>query len=693
MGERRYSWGAIPAPGGSVPKGRAFGASGFLFFLLLVLMPYSAAGLNQTLNIVAVSSESEYQVGDRATVTTHILSAGAHADASTIDVILNHLRPMQRFVPVEQVATGVYESSFEILAADVLALAVRVSVRASVGSVQDYRIHYLFIDYKEIEVTSSTPRGSPGDLVDITVRIRQNGLLRDAPTLVLVARIATVGNEEEEPEELRLARTELGTYRAQYEVPHSITQDTAVSFFAWETAEVRISGGAVLFVDVPTKLLVWYHEVTLGPSETTLEVLVANETGWPEADARVALNYAYFDPFLLFSERNVSVSTDARGVASFTVSYPDARSTVGFWGTASTSSATQGFSGSLVPSTFVSTRKYEIVRDNPLDVLPPGEIASLRYAITEDGAPMSGQVLFYYALTGARLVAHGEVRSDDSGHFTIASAIPAGTTTIEFASRVSEFWFYDRDTVFSAHRLAVDLGEVFVGSMTRLVAALPDEASPWIALITFFPYRVAQGSFENSWAPASGSLAAYDVAVGTGKTLDHTVVVPRFLPKGEDYVLLVYAFPHRPVVTDADIYMFVQTIRIDNLPPTAVAQPTSLTLTTESVLEIDAAASFDRDGVVAAYDVSWGDGSITGWTADPSATHRYRHAGEYTVTIRVQDDNGAIGEVTYSVLVQATTFGMPTSIVLSAVGATTITAAAASLLLWRRLRRPPTPPL
>jgi len=188
VGERRYSWSAIPAPGGSVPKGRALGASGFLFFLLLVLMPYSAAGLNQTLNIVAVSSESEYQVGDRATVTIHILSAGAHADASTIDVILNHLRPMQRFVPVEQVATGVYESSFEILAADVLALAVRVSVRASVGGVQDYRIHYLFIDCKEIEVTSSTPRGSPGDLVDITVRIRQNGLLRDAPTLVLVAR-------------------------------------------------------------------------------------------------------------------------------------------------------------------------------------------------------------------------------------------------------------------------------------------------------------------------------------------------------------------------------------------------------------------------------------------------------------------------------------------------------------------------
>jgi hypothetical protein len=96
-----------------------------------------------------------------------MLNLGVHADASSIDVILNRLRPMQRFVQVEKVGKGVYVSSFEILPADLVGRTVRVSVRASVGGLQDYRILYLYIERKdEIEVTTSTARASPGDAIE-----------------------------------------------------------------------------------------------------------------------------------------------------------------------------------------------------------------------------------------------------------------------------------------------------------------------------------------------------------------------------------------------------------------------------------------------------------------------------------------------------------------------------------------------
>src|SRR4029078_11019380 len=56
-----------------------------------------------------------------------------------------------------------------------------------------------------------------------------------------------------------------------------------------------------------------------------------------------------------------------------------------------------------------------------------------------------------------------------------------------------------------------------------------------------------------------------------------------------------------------------------------------------SAVSMSAAASFDPNGPVVAYAWDFGDGT-SGWGAE--GTHTYPHAGEYTVTVTVTDEDG-----------------------------------------------------
>ena len=62
--------------------------------------------------------------------------------------------------------------------------------------------------------------------------------------------------------------------------------------------------------------------------------------------------------------------------------------------------------------------------------------------------------------------------------------------------------------------------------------------------------------------------------------------------------------------------------------------------------------SSDRDGSVKGYYFDFADGNSTGWQGDSSAEHAFADDGNYTVTLKVRDNNGAESSGTDSVTVQ-----------------------------------------
>lgn len=654
---------------------------GIVLAVLAALLVASthAAAIRNTMDVVILTPAGALRIGDTATVEVHVFNLGVHVDPSALFVRLNSFQLTDPLLNVTRIAEGVYRASFVIQAADVAGGFIRVTADAAVGGIRDFESTWVSVATLDVEVESAAARTTPGSSVGITVRIRENGVPSDPAALGVMADVLTVGGPVESYR-LGWLRTAVGTFEARFVVPTTVAQDTAVSFVAWATRGVTAVGQDVVVIDVPTKLVVWSHEVSVGRDSADLEILVANDTGWSAVGASVDLAYAYFDPSLALTLSEASGLTDERGAARFALLYPGTASNVGFWGTATHGVASQGFAGSLSSLKIKPMGGVSVLRENRDEALVAGERATATYVVAREGEPLAFQTLYYTARTSTTLVASGQAVSDASGRFALDFVVSPGSTTVEFALYVAGAWIYEHDVLLGAKRLAVDVGPLYVGATAHLSAPVPEVDVPWIAYIAFVPYRSAMGALDAPWALASGPARLHDVAISAGGAFDYDLLVPRFLPKGEDYLLSIFAFPHRPAIGPEDVYVYVKRERIENLAPSPAIRVSPTTGAAGSAVEVDASASFDLDGVVEAYEVSWGDGAATGWTAAPVASHVYAMPGDYAATVRVRDNDGAVGQVEPRIRVDAGPASAPPLLRLPAMGAIALVAL---VLLWR----------
>jgi serine protease len=144
---------------------------------------------------------------------------------------------------------------------------------------------------------------------------------------------------------------------------------------------------------------------------------------------------------------------------------------------------------------------------------------------------------------------------------------------------------------------------------------------------------------------SEGSIAAYEWNLGDGTTATGEVVEHAYADAGDYSVTL-------SVETDdgaSDTESETVSVSDPNEGPTASFVVDSSDVAPGEPVTVDASASSDPDGSIATYDWDFGDGTTA--TGDVAA-HEYDDAGEYTISLTVTDDDGAVGTAAATVQVE-----------------------------------------
>jgi len=84
--------------------------------------------------------------------------------------------------------------------------------------------------------------------------------------------------------------------------------------------------------------------------------------------------------------------------------------------------------------------------------------------------------------------------------------------------------------------------------------------------------------------------------------------------------------------------------RSGNEAPTAYLERRPTTAKVNETVTFNASGSSDPDGSVYRYFFDFGDGTGSGWTYDPVATHSYDEPGYFTTKVKVEDDQEAVSD-------------------------------------------------
>lgn len=659
--------------------------------------------------MILTTDRALYAVGDTVVLTVYLFDQGAAVDPLGLLVSLNPDRNVSRVVTAVSEATGVFRSSFTLLDTDVVTpfafssyryTDVRVTATLPAPFPGNRTIVYTttlqVAPAHEVQIQLSPVAANvhPGDVVDATITVRYDGALRDAEDLnvTLSASSLVSGSVTEYP---AATHTDTGTYALAVEVPSELVGPAEALMLVRATVNAtEASAIAYYFVDGTLPFQLWVHAVDLEPTYALVDFWVSATQGSGVAAANVSLEYGGLI-CLDHGCHSASAITDAQGRARFNFTvlpglfggYP-----IYYQGNVTEGDQRMAVSGLIFaePSNPPHTG-LSLVPEDPLLVPEVGAPVVANYSVRYDADPLPNQQVFYWVYTSRALVANGSASTDGEGRLRLQFTMPGALTEIEVAANITGMWFSAMTTVTPGHRLDVQVGDFHVGRPVPVNVTLPSEPGPWLLVSLALPYNgTSTNLLGGEWQPSTlFGLPTLRVVEG-GSVVRMNVTLPRFLPKDQDYLLVLESasLAGGTLLTDAGrIYLFAQEYHVANEPPIASATVAPSSLLTGETVAVDASASSDPDGYAVAYAVDWGDGSSLGWDEDPAAIHTYAAAGTYTITIRVRDDTGAVASAAYPVVVDTAILGIRSGVFWPLVTVILVAAVVIVLVAVRRRRK------
>lgn len=668
--------------------------------LLFASLPAAAA--SQSANVVVTVDQQTYAVGGIVNVTMRVFNFGVPIDATSLDLRLNPRAANERFVNVTRQSVGLYNATFQIRTTDVSSSGnySEGSVQLEVDSVVESLIDHEFATVSVLppnsfgfSLASSSYTALPGSAVNLSLRTTANGVPHDAD-LVAISVVGSAASGVYGPVSLSVTNVSTGNYSAVLPVPTSLSSPALLYVIATATLS-NATATRTAFVSVPgaQPFEVWQYLSSFAPPVVQFTIFVGDRSGGFVEGANVSLNYTFSSVTLgLFSvTRPASAITDAYGRATFGLNLSGATDVfdVAYRGNVTKDTQADAFSGLLFP-TSTSAPSFEIMRTNPFAFFDVNATAQLNYTVLAFGTPVSGVRVYYYMQTDTEFLGAGNVTSDASGDFTVAVPMRAGGVHLLLTARSGgTSWLNVMEDLFPFHPLEVQASPVRMGTTAQVNVTFPSPGT-WYTVVYLMPYGSLFGT--SPWSPVSALFGpASSFQTGTGVTFN--LSLPRFLPKDTDYLLYASSAPAASISTGApsETYAYSRVIHVTNLPAQVRENLSTTSPAVGDVVTADASSSFDSDGYIVGYRMTWGDGNLTDWSSSPVFSHAFAAPGDYMVSMSAKDDTGAVSITQEVVHVEATFLGLRASLALPVFVAVALVAVALAVVFRSRRRRRPMP--
>ncbi|MCG2825432.1 MAG: PPC domain-containing protein [Thermoplasmatales archaeon] len=491
--------------------------------------------------VVLLSENMVYKIGDTVPITIHLLSNGEHVNPdSTPNLWLNKDETNERTLSVSKTGTGIYTSTFTVTSTDVSTGYgydyIDIEGEATYNGSTETSSRGVYIKGLSVTVSVSDSTPSPGDTVSITVTVKDGTTKVDASTLYL--NITESG--ESTPQTITYTKESTGVYTAEYHVG-SLTTGTYFIITATATHSGQKGLGyaylSVSFYDI------WYHKISVTSTSASFELCVSDMNGKAVSDAYI--DFTYEDGWTTKSKQG---TTNSNGKAGFTITYSDVDYSVYIYdGAVSKDGKTQDFSGSIdvtegEPDTyggFDVVSSIDTLTMGALEELgTPGSTMSVEYTAYDDGEKLTNQVIYYTVCTYSKLVASGQKTTNSDGKFTLQFTIPMdakGTMMVNFVTKIGYSYGEDSGSlpVFGGVTISVDT--LKLGGKTR-VTAVPADTSCEMCMFMYVPLENESISSWSRWT--SGVSSGFMILSKSDGAFTGEILLPEFMPD-TDYLIMV----------------------------------------------------------------------------------------------------------------------------------------------------------
>ncbi len=675
---------------------------------ILVILSGARGYMNQSMDVVLLAPPGPFPIGASVPVTVEVFNYGAVADAASVSVYVNYGTSSQRPLAVTHTGTGTYQATLVIAPGDVTGGWVGLSAIATIGSVTANAAGILPIAGADVVVRPSVTQALPGQTIDLVISVQLNGTAADASSLLIHANIASANVNTFQT--LASTRTGVGSYAASYTVPASVQEPECLGFQVQATVgSFSVLNESFVLVSLPQRAFVWQHTTAANGTQAVVDLNVANATGFPLVGAPVVFRYEYplasnTTPTLVVKYANGT--TGANGLLVVNLAYAGAQTFISFTGTVAVAGTLQGFEGTVNPFPLSGSSGFVVTLVGPASFTPPsGPTVTYVFTATNNGTALASQTIYYVASEALHtdvansVVGNGVAVTDSAGNFSITLPLSTQGRVFDFATQIGGAWQQTTYEYPTTHWIDLQVSPMVLGGVLRVTGTLPATGEPWLGTAFLYgqnasnPYSFGPGS----WQRVAEVGGFEDLFLPSGNTVQYGLVIPTFLPRTATYVLELMFSPQGEYATFWDAYVFATTLHVAASAPVAAASLSPTNLSVGQTLTVNASSSADTGATITDYDITWGDGSSTGWSANTVARHAYAQAGNYTVTVSVRDSAGDMSNATYAVHVASAgpsgTGGAPNGNLLW-VGVAVVLVAAGALVAFaivRRRRRPPAP--